>query len=233
MLEKSVSAPTSFIARNIGCAALTLALASSSVCVSSWLLWNLKSDFVVLRGRGADGISFTRADFLGGAIISKSRYVAAPHWRGESFRSLRAASLHVTYRDARPLLGYVHYSRPEGEEETLCASEVGWPCSALGAGHWEFGRELVQTGLIDLGFWGGTYVRLPYIPLWPGALVDLALWSLLWLLLLRGPRLVRGAIRAKRGRCRSCGYLRGQVPLRACPGCGAAADLIPMRRAGP
>jgi hypothetical protein len=62
---------------------------------------------------------------------------------------------------------------------------------------------------------------LPLLPLWPGFLLNTAFYALLLFALVRTPRVLRRAVRRRRGRCAACGYDRaGLDPLAACPECG-------------
>ena len=62
-------------------------------------------------------------------------------------------------------------------------------------------------------------VVLPYLPLWPGLIADLAFWSAAWWLTLWAVPTIRGARRRRRGLCAACGYDLSGSPDR-CPECG-------------
>ncbi len=60
---------------------------------------------------------------------------------------------------------------------------------------------------------------IPLTPRWPALLLDLAIFTTLWLSLLVIPQELRRAHRRARGRCLRCGYQLNQLPT--CPECGA------------
>jgi hypothetical protein len=63
--------------------------------------------------------------------------------------------------------------------------------------------------------------RSPYLPLWPGFLVDTVFWGGAAFVVWSVPGLVRRGVRRRRGRCVRCGYeLKG---LTVCPECGGGA----------
>lgn len=67
---------------------------------------------------------------------------------------------------------------------------------------------------------------LPLRPLWPGFLINTFFYAILAFALVRTPRVVRRAIRRRRGRCVGCGYDRdGLDPEAACPECGVGVRL--------
>jgi hypothetical protein len=62
---------------------------------------------------------------------------------------------------------------------------------------------------------------IPWLPLWPGFLVDTAFWGGAAFIVCSVPGFVRRGVRRRRGRCVRCGYeLKG---LAVCPECGGAA----------
>jgi hypothetical protein len=62
---------------------------------------------------------------------------------------------------------------------------------------------------------------VPIDPLFVGATINTAFYTITLWLLIPGPFVLRRAIRIKRGRCPKCGYdLRGQLPGAGCPECG-------------
>lgn len=120
---------------------------------------------------------------------------------------------------------------------------AGWPLRAMWAGY--SGEHATATIRHDeLGIplrpWTGVPVpgadrwlkgpqsdarRLPLIPL-PGLIVNAMFWGAALWLVVRGPRLLRGGIRARRGLCPACAYPMGASPL--CSECGK--DLPKRRR---
>jgi len=64
-----------------------------------------------------------------------------------------------------------------------------------------------------------TWRALPYDPIWPGLLGNIALHALAWGALLTAPIAAHRAIRRRRGLCPQCGYPIGVSPR--CTECGA------------
>ncbi|UYV12611.1 MAG: hypothetical protein NCW75_15125 [Phycisphaera sp.] len=63
---------------------------------------------------------------------------------------------------------------------------------------------------------------LPLLPLWPGFLLNTLFYAVLTFALVRTPRVLRRALRRRRGRCVGCGYDRDGLDTdAACPECGA------------
>lgn len=87
-------------------------------------------------------------------------------------------------------------------------------------------RAVGGIGLFDGGdaWLNRTELRaLPVRPLWGGFLADTALFGGAWMVLLALPRVVRGALWHRSGRCASCGYdLQGTLDS-PCPECGSGA----------
>jgi hypothetical protein len=80
----------------------------------------------------------------------------------------------------------------------------------------------------DITVRGGLVVRKwPFIglgltPRWPGFVVNTVLYAAALAVLVLGPRALRRAYRAQRGRCVSCGYDLRHSARGVCPECGAA-----------
>jgi hypothetical protein len=96
------------------------------------------------------------------------------------------------------------------------------------------GVELWRGTPVNLGlpFLSPTYhdpldrFALPLLPLWPGFLINTFFYAILTFALIRGPRVLRRALRRRGGRCVGCGYDRaGLDPLAACPECGAGVGI--------
>lgn len=61
---------------------------------------------------------------------------------------------------------------------------------------------------------------IPFLPIWPGLVLDSTLYATLLWMMMRVSSTLRGLIRRKRGRCLACGYdLRGDL-AGGCPECG-------------
>lgn len=108
----------------------------------------------------------------------------------------------------------------------------GWPMIALATEHQraaDFSHR--QRFAINIGgsrdtgsAWrpSGSPRLLPLLPIWPGILVDTAVFAAIWWVLFAGVFLLRSHRRRRRGLCARCGYdlqhtHRGQL----CPECGA------------
>jgi hypothetical protein len=64
--------------------------------------------------------------------------------------------------------------------------------------------------------------RIPIAPIWTGWLIDVAFWSVLWLLFGSALQTLIHRLRSRRNRCRSCGYLLKDLTY--CPECGTCRD---------
>ena len=112
---------------------------------------------------------------------------------------------------------------------------VGWPALAWQV-RWrrhpsyygEYGGADLQGGLFLGGLrntnpWTPTTQVLPFQARWPGALLDVSFWWMVWLtvgVLFAALGIARRWIRRKRNQCASCGYdLRGQESSK-CSECG-------------
>lgn len=61
---------------------------------------------------------------------------------------------------------------------------------------------------------------IPFLPIWPGLVLDSTLYAALLWMMMRVSSTLRGFIRRRRGRCLACGYdLRGGLE-HGCPECG-------------
>lgn len=106
--------------------------------------------------------------------------------------------------------------------------QTGWPMPALACSvHWK--KQIANSDVIYTVRGGVQLPRdarfnpraLPLTPVWPGFLVDSALFAVLWLLLTVGAGSARRAWRIRCGRCGGCGYPRsGLADSAACPECG-------------
>lgn len=75
----------------------------------------------------------------------------------------------------------------------------------------------MSDGSVDIA----NYRCVPLRPIWPGLALDTALYAALWAVPLTIVPFIRGAVRARRGLCRHCGYdLIGNLEG-GCPECGA------------
>lgn len=116
---------------------------------------------------------------------------------------------------------------------------AGWPFLSLEAGRHELyeGDEPAwfSSGIpvhvnVDVGGPIAVLRPLPLRPILPGFLINWLTWSIAAFAILAGPRLMVGLCRARRGRCRCCGYqLRGASGM--CPECGARRSVQQLRDA--
>jgi hypothetical protein len=71
---------------------------------------------------------------------------------------------------------------------------------------------------------------LPFVPIWPGFLINTLLYGAVLWLLICGPPALRRSVRLRRGRCPRCGYPAGASSV--CTECGRALPASVVRRAG-
>lgn len=84
------------------------------------------------------------------------------------------------------------------------------------------GPMLIRTyGEPGKQFRWGEERALPFLPCWPGLLVDSAVFTLPWLAALLGIPAIRRLWRRRRQRCPACAYdLRSIPAAERCPECG-------------
>jgi hypothetical protein len=103
----------------------------------------------------------------------------------------------------------------------------GWPLPSVAC---EYCREdgttggMLITDEVNTNFGGAAGViprAFAWRPLWPGAVVNAAIFAVAWWLLLVVPTALRQRRRRRGGRCAACGYdLRATADSR-CPECGS------------
>lgn len=118
----------------------------------------------------------------------------------------------------------------------------GWPCRALWCEHGYSeprSRWTVVRGAFELTGShralpspGASFSRtLPYLPTWPGLVINLAFWSAATAQFVFAPALVR-RLRRRPGLCPACSYdLRGLPAGSACPECGRGSPTSPRGQA--
>lgn len=86
----------------------------------------------------------------------------------------------------------------------------------------------VNDGFVDVRTphfnWNGPppTVELPYLPLWPGLILNTLFYAAIWWGLLALPRLIRRVVRTRRGLCPRCAYDMRGLTNTPCPECGHA-----------
>lgn len=114
-------------------------------------------------------------------------------------------------------------------ENTVTA---GWPF--LSFRYSKFSIRGIMRGRSMDGLAGGVAIpgkrtaalggRLPVVPVWPGAAMASALFSILIWLLAFCPGIARRALRRRQGRCQTCGYKITGVDY-VCSECGATISV--------
>lgn len=181
------------------------------------------------------------------------------------------SELHPSYRlewapewsSVRRLEGRVPLPPQDGPDAGFSEFATGWPMPALmgkvrfpwkpsgrgGPGRVDVGIPLPAFPATIVGNWYAQWGALPTRPLWPGFVVDVALWAAMWFLgglAISGWRARRNRLRIRQlaldGRCTNCGYDRAGLITKkqggevgnACPECGAifaAPPTIQVRSA--
>lgn len=129
----------------------------------------------------------------------------------------------------------------ESEQEQMerpfqvTTSGIGWPLSAFRVVEWTGWRlppgvtpsysayvgtpNVRGAAVLDMGALGAW--RLPYHPIWPGLIADVAWWAVFGWCAMALARFVRKALRTRRGLCETCAYNReGFGANTPCPECG-------------
>lgn len=99
------------------------------------------------------------------------------------------------------------------------------------------GREGAGYAVQRYGIWiwerGDDWLALPLLPIWPGLLGNIAVWSAAAFLLLWSPNALRRARRRRGGRCEACGYALMGLREGRCPECGGEGPLPPKAPGAP
>ncbi|MGH7130639.1 MAG: hypothetical protein ACREJO_01650 [Phycisphaerales bacterium] len=81
----------------------------------------------------------------------------------------------------------------------------------------------VAAGAFEIARSTGTPTRLPFIPIWPGLLLNTLCFATTWWLIHAIAAQARRSRRHRRNLCLNCGYPRaGLTPAAPCPECGKA-----------
>lgn len=135
-------------------------------------------------------------------------------------------------------------------EDAWSISRAGWPLPALACTNHD--EAVISTGPIFIplapggtdrerprgiehgiplpshrGSFAGGWRALPFEPLWPGLLTDIAFYGVLWLIAFNLPAFVRARTRRARGRCPRCAYDLQRNLAAGCPECGWARSPGP------
>jgi hypothetical protein len=116
-----------------------------------------------------------------------------------------------------------------GNEKVLVHMQTGWPMRSMES--W-LTIDRSEPPLQETRFFGlrtadlprarpypeTPFGQIPLRPDSPGFVVNTVVWAMILVLLVRGPRWVRGEIRVRRGLCRACGYPIGVADR--CTECG-------------
>jgi hypothetical protein len=107
---------------------------------------------------------------------------------------------------------------------------TGWPFRSMSCAAEDVSQSGKRRGNETWHISGGLLIQnrgnlpprfLPLQPVWPGLLINTAIYAVAILMLASAARFVRRAARTRRGRCPTCGYSRtGLTPDNACPECG-------------
>jgi hypothetical protein len=114
---------------------------------------------------------------------------------------------------------------PEARSARFFEQGFGWPMICMAQRH-EFdpaNDRITRTNAIRMPRQLRQYVEgsfLPLVPVWPGLLVNAALFGWLWFVVLACPNMCRKRIRKLRGHCPDCGYNRREAASDRCPECG-------------
>ena len=207
--------------------ALTLGLFTTVVLAwCSALLLNFGNMVAAWHGRplsSAEWWSVSRTETFGGVRYTSTVMVRAIQYKETETDFMLPQWVDLpTPETLGPPFRNEHYEIVEAR---------GWPWPALLYRFSGFGRAQVRSGEVAGGFalepwstaaWYSPRV-LPFTPIWPGLLGNIAVLSLAWLIVLTGFSEGRRAWRRSQSRCAECGYLLVGYKHERCPECGSAA----------
>jgi hypothetical protein len=190
-------------------------------------------------------VKVARLDITTGLEI-RMKCVNGDAWTGKVIWGRARTALNVLARPEKPLaelrgqrppqelLEFLPYGRwreavrtdalPAGTTRCFWNHQAyGWPMRALSAGFHNPGGGGVWRDRSETG-----WARFPHVPtgvIWPGLVVDSALFSLAWVVVLSVPVAIVRWQRRRRGVCPGCGYSRDGISAGApCPECGTPAS---------
>jgi hypothetical protein len=135
--------------------------------------------------------------------------------------------------EARPFHGAyppIKWSTPSGSRRIFQRWEVayGWPFRAVwyqGAFLADMSEHVAGASIVSSsgpGPYADDLRVVPYLPIWPGLLLNTLFYATLWSILLFAPRAIRRHLRTKHHRCPTCKYDLRNLPTAICPECGTA-----------
>ncbi|MEM7229290.1 MAG: hypothetical protein AAF432_10810 [Planctomycetota bacterium] len=130
---------------------------------------------------------------------------------------------------------YRHWMSDELRDSEIKGYEYhvarGWPLITLRARYWHvrLTRFLQSDGITLPKPWVGViYLRIPRVlpttPIWSGIILNSLFYAVVGFVIVRILLLIRHIVRARRNRCRQCGYPRGTSSV--CSECGHGAEVM-------
>lgn len=120
------------------------------------------------------------------------------------------------------------YGRSLSESSLWSIYDAGWPCRATWGWYCnDYSTDETlrpKVGFVSVpllnpdGGWQRT--AFPYLPLFPGLILNTLFYAAIWWGLLALPRLIRRTLRVRRGLCPRCAYDMRGLTNAHCPECG-------------
>jgi hypothetical protein len=229
--------------------ALTMLLGAITTVILAWLpaalpihRWSgadsgYRSYFVPPRILLGEAVLFHRSDrpldtHLYGSLTST--------WLTGTINTSLGATIErnqITILDSAPFDPELTGNLPPGAG--FYETRAGWPWRGLASRSFPTPVTLRTGGVLqgDLGVidcgaapsWMRQKKRLqlPIMPLWPGLIGNLIVWSGFWLVILGLLGLARGVWRQRNGRCPKCSYSLTEGREPGCPECGLGRQVGP------
>lgn len=122
----------------------------------------------------------------------------------------------------------ITFQRVPGNAEDKYVQIVlaGWPASCYQGTTKVFGQSLTRDGLFEPPELASALAvkpwrLVPLYPRWSGLAVNTIFYGAIFWLAIPGPKLLRRALRRRRGQCPGCGYDLAHHDHETCPECGA------------